>query len=139
MTVLRYVRFTLEIEIFGICVVVAVVTLTPVTCDTCPRRGARSGEVAKAKVARQPSGIVDHRSIFNSHRETSSRSIRAVMPTTTSILQASLEQHNQTFETLLSLIPAKYYLVRDSDDNNDQVCLHCIAPEQTYETATGRI
>jgi hypothetical protein len=49
-----------------------------------------------------------------------------VMPTTTSILQASLEKHNQTFETLLSLIPAKYYLVRDGDDNNDQVCFHCI-------------
>jgi hypothetical protein len=49
------------------------------------------------------------------------------MPSTTSVLQASLEKHNQTFETLLSLIPAKYYLVRDDDDNNDQVCFHCPA------------
>ncbi|KAI0252739.1 surfeit locus protein 6-domain-containing protein [Lactifluus subvellereus] len=40
------------------------------------------------------------------------------MPTATSILQASLEKHNKTFETLLSLIPPKYYLVHD--DNNDQ-------------------
>jgi hypothetical protein len=37
----------------------------------------------------------------------------------TSILRASLEKHNETFETLLSLIPAKFYLARD--DNNDQV------------------
>ena len=47
------------------------------------------------------------------------------MPTATSILQASLEKHNETFETLLSLIPAKYYLVRD--DNNDEVGFHCLA------------
>jgi hypothetical protein len=46
------------------------------------------------------------------------------MPTATSTLQASLEKHNETFETLLSLIPAKYYLVRD--DNNDQVGFHCL-------------
>jgi hypothetical protein len=50
---------------------------------------------------------------------------KAMMPTATSILQASLEKHNETFETLLSLIPAKYYLVRD--DNNDQVRFHCLA------------
>lgn len=42
----------------------------------------------------------------------------AVMPTTTSVLRPSLEKHNETFETLLSLIPAKFYLARD--DNNDQ-------------------
>jgi 60S ribosome biogenesis protein Rrp14 len=48
-----------------------------------------------------------------------------MMPTATSILQASLEKHNETFETLLSLIPAKYYLV--PDDNNDQVGFHCPA------------
>jgi hypothetical protein len=41
------------------------------------------------------------------------------MPTATSVLRASLEKHNETFETLLSLIPAKFYLARD--DNNDQV------------------
>ncbi|KAJ6508596.1 surfeit locus protein 6-domain-containing protein [Mycena sanguinolenta] len=32
------------------------------------------------------------------------------MPTASSVLQASLEAHNDTFETLLKLIPAKYYL-----------------------------
>lgn len=35
------------------------------------------------------------------------------MPTATSVLHASLEAHNSTFETLLNLIPAKYYLVQD--------------------------
>ena len=43
----------------------------------------------------------------------------AAMPTTTPVLRASLEKHNETFETLLSLIPAKFYLARE--DNNDQV------------------
>ncbi|KAJ7259588.1 surfeit locus protein 6-domain-containing protein [Mycena haematopus] len=32
------------------------------------------------------------------------------MPTASSVLQASLEAHNETFENLLKLIPAKYYL-----------------------------
>ncbi|KAF8477641.1 surfeit locus protein 6-domain-containing protein [Russula ochroleuca] len=40
------------------------------------------------------------------------------MPTAPSVLRASLEKHNETFETLLSLIPAKFYLAHD--DNNDQ-------------------
>ena len=41
------------------------------------------------------------------------------MPTTTSVLRPSLEKHNETFETLLSLIPARFYLARD--DDNGQV------------------
>ncbi|KAF8172033.1 surfeit locus protein 6-domain-containing protein [Mycena galopus ATCC 62051] len=32
------------------------------------------------------------------------------MPTPSSVLQASLEAHNDTFESLLKLIPAKYYI-----------------------------
>ncbi|KAB5593351.1 Ribosomal RNA-processing protein 14 [Ceratobasidium theobromae] len=32
-------------------------------------------------------------------------------------LRASLEKHNQTFETLLRLIPAKYYLPQEQDDD----------------------
>ncbi|KAJ7093206.1 surfeit locus protein 6-domain-containing protein [Mycena epipterygia] len=32
------------------------------------------------------------------------------MPTASTVLQASLESHNETFESLLKLIPAKYYL-----------------------------
>ncbi|KAJ7442651.1 surfeit locus protein 6-domain-containing protein [Mycena latifolia] len=32
------------------------------------------------------------------------------MPTASAVLQASLESHNETFESLLKLIPAKYYL-----------------------------
>ncbi|KAI0698977.1 surfeit locus protein 6-domain-containing protein [Cerioporus squamosus] len=35
------------------------------------------------------------------------------MPTATSVLQASLEKHNEAFESLLRLIPAKFYLVQD--------------------------
>ena len=35
-------------------------------------------------------------------------------------LRASLEKHNHTFESLLSRIPAKYYLPQDDDDQ--QVC-----------------
>ncbi len=35
-------------------------------------------------------------------------------------LQASLERHNATFEALLNLIPAKYYLVQELSE--EQVC-----------------
>ncbi|RDX45875.1 SURF6-domain-containing protein [Lentinus brumalis] len=35
------------------------------------------------------------------------------MPTETSVLRASLEKHNEAFESLLRLIPAKFYLVQD--------------------------
>ncbi|KAJ3746637.1 surfeit locus protein 6-domain-containing protein [Lentinula detonsa] len=38
-------------------------------------------------------------------------STTAITPTST--LRASLERHNDTFETLLKLIPAKYYIVQD--------------------------
>lgn len=31
------------------------------------------------------------------------------------LLRASLEKHNQTFESLLKLIPAKYYLEKEED------------------------
>jgi len=55
-----------------------------------------------------------------------------IMPTATSILQASLERHNDTFETLLSLIPARYYLVHE--DNNDLVCLFCLALQHIYSS-----
>lgn len=61
----------------------------------------------------------------------------AVMPTTTSGLRPSLENHNETFETLLSLIPAKFYLARD--DNNDQVGPIVPLSGLTNTTATGHI
>lgn len=38
------------------------------------------------------------------------------MPTSPSELQESLERHNETFESLLKLIPAKYYIVKDGAD-----------------------
>ncbi|KAG9118487.1 hypothetical protein FRC07_006987, partial [Ceratobasidium sp. 392] len=41
------------------------------------------------------------------------------MPITpSSELRASLERHNQVFENLLQLIPAKYYLVQDRNDDD---------------------
>jgi hypothetical protein len=61
----------------------------------------------------------------------------AVMPTTTSVLRSSLEKHNETFETLLSLIPAKFYLARD--DNNDQVGPIVSLSGLTDTAATGHI
>ncbi|EJF61728.1 SURF6-domain-containing protein [Dichomitus squalens LYAD-421 SS1] len=38
------------------------------------------------------------------------------MPTATSVLQESLERHNEVFESLLKLIPAKYYLVHEDTE-----------------------
>ena len=42
------------------------------------------------------------------------------MPTPTAVLRASLEHHNDVFESLLKLIPAQYYIV--NDETEDQVC-----------------
>ncbi|KAI0672287.1 surfeit locus protein 6-domain-containing protein [Trametes maxima] len=39
------------------------------------------------------------------------------MPTPTAVIQESLERHNAAFESLLKLIPAKYYLVQDDADD----------------------
>lgn len=85
------------------------VTLAPVTCDHSDHPKCHAEGDAN---------------LTTNNRDEHER-IQAVMPTATSTLQASLEKHNETFETLLSLIPAKYYLVRD--DNNDQVGFHCLA------------
>ncbi|KZT04952.1 SURF6-domain-containing protein [Laetiporus sulphureus 93-53] len=41
------------------------------------------------------------------------------MSTSTLTLRSSLEKHNATFETLLKLIPAKYYLMQD--DSEEQI------------------
>ncbi|KAG2360121.1 surfeit locus protein 6-domain-containing protein, partial [Suillus spraguei] len=44
------------------------------------------------------------------------------MPTTpVEVLRASVEAHNDTFEALLNLIPAKYYLAKDDHDVDDNV------------------
>lgn len=40
-------------------------------------------------------------------------SLFANMPTPAATLRASLEKHNDTFESLLKLIPPKYYIVED--------------------------
>lgn len=36
-----------------------------------------------------------------------------VTPTPANALRASLEHHNETFEDLLKLIPARYYIVNE--------------------------
>lgn len=48
-------------------------------------------------------------------------SFSSFMPTTPiSDIKSSLERHNDTFETLLKLIPAKYYIVQELTE--EQVC-----------------
>ncbi|KAJ3514821.1 hypothetical protein NLJ89_g2151 [Agrocybe chaxingu] len=41
------------------------------------------------------------------------------MPTPAAVLRASLEKHNDTFESLLKLIPAQYYIVNDDTEELD--------------------
>jgi hypothetical protein len=43
------------------------------------------------------------------------------MPTPVATLRASLEKHNDAFESLLKLIPAKYYLFQE--ESEEQVFL----------------
>lgn len=60
------------------------------------------------------------------------------MPTPASVLRESLEKCNETFETLLSLIPAKYYIMRD--DNDDQVCVSIVSHfGNTYTAVIGHL
>lgn len=42
------------------------------------------------------------------------------MPTPAAILRTSLEKHNDTFESLLKLIPPQYYIV--NEETEAQVC-----------------
>lgn len=39
------------------------------------------------------------------------------MPTPTADLRASLEKHNDVFESLLKLIPAQFYIVNDETED----------------------
>lgn len=48
------------------------------------------------------------------------------MPTPTAVLQESLEKHNEAFESLLKLIPAKFYLVPDDVDDEVRTPARCI-------------
>ena len=78
---------------------------------------------------------------------------RLTMPTATSVLQESLERHNEVFESLLKLIPAKYYLVQDdaeaqvrryyargiiSDSTIDYDCFTSSMPPSIKRTARSR-
>ncbi|KAI9464105.1 surfeit locus protein 6-domain-containing protein [Lactarius psammicola] len=60
-----------------------------------------------------------------------------------STLRASLEKYNQTFETLLSLIPPKYYLPQDDDDQQGASRYHKNkkkqqAPKQAIKEASKK-
>ena len=51
------------------------------------------------------------------------------MLTPVETLRSSLEKHNDAFESLLKLIPAKFYIPQD---NNDQVARSCLRPELSF-------
>ncbi|KAI0043062.1 hypothetical protein FA95DRAFT_1609716 [Auriscalpium vulgare] len=53
------------------------------------------------------------------------------MPTPAASLQASLKKHNDTFESLLGLIPARYYLVREDADDQAASKYHKNTKKQT--------
>jgi hypothetical protein len=60
-----------------------------------------------------------------------------------STLRASLEKHNQTFETLISFIPEKYYLLQDDDDQQGASRYHKNkkkqqAPKQAIKEASKK-
>jgi hypothetical protein len=48
------------------------------------------------------------------------------MPTPTAVLRASLERHNDVFESLLKLIPPQFYIV--NDETEDQVYMANLHP-----------
>ncbi|CAE6472685.1 unnamed protein product [Rhizoctonia solani] len=58
-------------------------------------------------------------------------------------LRASLERHNKAFETLLQLIPAKYYLPQEQEDDNigtkyQKNKKKQVAPKQAFKEATRK-
>jgi hypothetical protein len=58
------------------------------------------------------------------------------MPTSVEVLRASVEAHNDTFETLLNLIPAKYYLAKDGHNADDNV--RCLNFQSSIDESTRR-
>ncbi|KAF8066860.1 surfeit locus protein 6-domain-containing protein [Lyophyllum atratum] len=64
------------------------------------------------------------------------------MPTAAATLRASLEKHNNTFESLLKLIPAKYYIVQDqTEEQASKYQKHSKkqnAPKQAIKEATKK-
>ena len=53
------------------------------------------------------------------------------MPTPTETLRASLEKHNDTFESLLKLIPAQYYII--DEEGEEQVSLASKVVELSFD------
>ncbi|KZP06056.1 hypothetical protein FIBSPDRAFT_805242, partial [Athelia psychrophila] len=67
------------------------------------------------------------------------------MPTSPAVLQKSLERHNETFESLLKLIPPKYYIVSDGPNGNELASSKYLknsknkkAPKQAVKEATKK-
>ena len=60
----------------------------------------------------------------------------STMPTATATLRASLEKHNNTFESLLRLIPAQYYIV--NEEAEEQVSSSLKTHTRTPSTASVR-
>jgi hypothetical protein len=54
------------------------------------------------------------------------------MPTSPADLQSSLERHNAAFESLLKLIPPKYYIVNDAPDDQVFLFYFSIMPTGIY-------
>ena len=63
-------------------------------------------------------------------------SVRYAMHTPEDILRTSIEAHNDIFESLLRLIPPKYYLVKDSDPDT-AVRLSCWTREPDVTVCAG--
>ena len=54
------------------------------------------------------------------------------MPTEIAVLQQSLEKHNEAFESLLKLIPAKYYLAQDDAEAQVRTLVYTLCEQTTY-------
>ena len=64
---------------------------------------------------------VAHNVASSMQRKTSCSHASFMPITPTAVLRASLERHNDVFESLLKLIPAQFYIV--NDETEDQVCV----------------
>jgi hypothetical protein len=54
------------------------------------------------------------------------------MLTPVAVLRASLEKHNDTFESLLKLIPPQYYIVNEDTEEQVRALATSCMPQPTY-------
>jgi hypothetical protein len=99
-----------------------------------PRRNStafgvcRGNPNLRAALSSPPSARQDN---FNSFLNNLKSRRMPVTPTPANLLRASLEQHNETFENLLKLIPAQYYIV-DEQKLEEQVRMSWGRHSQSY-------